>query len=392
MSMFDIKRSVWPRIGVKKRKLLLSGHLHSAATILTAAGAIFILSACQDDKSASDSHVRPVKAIVVHKVTGAITRTFSGAVRARVESKLGFRVPGKILERKVDIGDSVKAGQVIARLDDKDMMLNLNSAKANVAAAKSRFTVAATALNRAQFLFARGHTPKAVIDQRQLEFDAADSSLKAAQAQAQQAENTTKYATLTAPDSGIVSAVHAEAGQVVAAGTPVISLAETGAIEVALAVPEQDVTQLTIGAAVDLSLWADSSLKAKGRIREIAGQADPASRTYAVRVAIIDPPATIRLGMTASATLRLGKRPPRIIVPISAITQIDDDNVVYVADRKSFKVEPRKVTLAGLTDNGVKIASGLRPGDIVVTAGVQFLKPGKKVKLSEAVIKTASVQ
>jgi RND family efflux transporter MFP subunit len=333
-----------------------------------------------------------VKAIVVHEETGDITRTYSGTVRARVESTLGFRVPGKILERKVNIGDSVKAGQVIARLDDKDLLLNLDSAKASVAAAKSQFTVAATSLNRAQQLFARGHTPKAVIDQRQLEHDAAKSSLEAAQAQARQAENATQYATLSAPKSGIVSAVYAEAGQVVAAGTPDISLAEAGETEIALSVPEQDVTHLTIGTAVDLSLWADSSLNAKGRIREIAGQADVASRTYAVRVTIIDPPAAMRLGMTANAKLRLGKQKPHIVVPLTALTQIDSHDAVYVADRKSSEVSARKVTLAGLTDDGVKIASGLRPGDIVVTAGVQFLKPGKKVKLPKAVTKTALAQ
>lgn len=376
----------------EKQKSSEYNHFPTILTLFATAGVALLLTACQDDKSASNSHVRPVKAVVVHEETGDITRTFSGTVRARVESTLGFRVPGKILERKVNIGDSVEAGQVIARLDDNDLSLNHDSAKASVSAAKSRFTVAKTALNRARKLFARGHTPKAIVDQRQLEHDAAKSSLEAAEAQSRQADNARQYATLTAPKSGIVSAVYAEAGQVVSAGTPVISLAEAGETEIALAIPEQDVTHLPIGAPVDLSLWADRSLKAKGRIREIAGQADVASRTYAVRVTIIDPPATMRLGMTANATLHLGKHPAHIAVPLTALTQIDGQDTVYVADRSSLKVAPRKVTIAGLTDNGVKIASGLRPGEIVVTGGVQFLKPGKKVKLPKAVMKTASAK
>ncbi len=392
MGMMDSREGIWRRISITKPIFSPSNRIYLVAAILVTAGVVLLLTTGQEEKSASESSVRPVKAIVVHEETGANTRTFSGIVRARVESTLGFRVPGKILERKADIGDSIKAGQIIARLDDKDLVLNLDSAKANVAAAKSRFTVAATALNRAQFLFARGHTPKAVVDQHQLEHDAAKSSLEAAEAQSRQAENATQYATLTAPKSGIVSAVYAEAGQVVAAGTPVISLAEAGETEIALSVPEQDVPHLTIGAAVDLSLWADDSLHIKGRIREIAGQADVASRTYAVRVSIIDPPAAMRLGMTANATLRLGNQTPHIAVPLTALTQIDGQDVVFVADRQSFEVMPRKVTSAGLTDDGVKIASGLQPGDIVITAGVQFLTPGKKVKLPEAVLKTALAQ
>ena len=356
-----------------------------------AAGLFLPLAACKQEQQAED-HVRPVKAVVVALESGEIVRTFSGTVRARIESNLGFRVPGKILERRVNTGDAVAGGQMIARLDDKDLRLSEDSARAAVAAAKTRLAVARDALDRARTLLPKGYTPKAVADQRQLEFDAAGSALEAAEAQARQAANATQYAVLTADKSGIVSAVHAEAGQVVAAGTPVITLAETGETEVALNVPEQDVARLAAGAPVELSLWADGTAKAQGRIREIAGQADPSLRTYAVRVSVSTPPAAMRLGMTATATLHLGTEAPHVSVPLTALTQVEGRDAVFVASRGTSTVAPRFVITGGVTGTAIKVTSGLQAGEIVVTGGVQFLTTGKKVRLPDDVMRTASAQ
>lgn len=373
------------------RQSSASGYFRSAISIVLAAGFSLSLAACQEEQKAED-HVRPVKAIVVALETGDIVRTFSGTVRARVESNLGFRVPGKILERRVNAGDTVAAGQVVARLDDKDLRLAEDAARAAVAAAKTRLAVARDALGRAQALLPKGYTPKALLDQRKLEADAAQSALEAAESQARQAANATRYAVLKADKGGIVSAVHAEAGQVVAAGTPVITLAEAGETEVALAVPEQDVARLQPGAPVALHLWANDAAKAQGTIREIAGQADPALRTYAVRVSVSSPPAAMRLGMTATATLHLGSQTPHVTVPVTALTQVEGRDAVFVAARDTSTVAPRVVTTGGVTGSGVKIVSGLRPGDIVVTGGVQFLTPGKKVRLPDDVMRTAAAQ
>jgi membrane fusion protein, multidrug efflux system len=359
----------------------------STLALATLAGITFALNGCGNDKKAEE-YVRPVKAIVLTSQSGEIVRTFSGTVRARVESNLGFRVPGKILERKVNIGDIVTVGQVIAQLDNNDLLLTENSAKAGVAAARTRLAVAKDAYNRAKALLPKGYTAKAVVDQRQLEQDAAQSALDAAEAQASQATNATQYATLNTHKNGIISGVYAEAGQVIAAGTPVVTLAEAGETEVALSVPEQDVAQLTIGTPVEISLWADRNLKTEGRIREIAGQADTASRTYAVRTSIIKPPATLRLGMTASVNISLGKETPHVVVPLTALTQVDGRDAVFVVDRASSTVASRFITQTGVTDQGVKISSGVQAGDIVVTAGVQFLSEGKKVRLPEE-MKTA---
>jgi multidrug efflux system membrane fusion protein len=359
------------------------GYFRSALWLVLAAGFALSLAACKEEPQA-ENHVRPVKAIVVALETGDVVRTFSGIVRARVESNLGFRVPGKILVRRVNPGDTVAAGEMIARLDDTDLRLAEDAARAAVASAKTRLAVAKDALGRAQVLLPKGYTPKAVLDQRQLEFDAAQSALEAAESQARQAANATQYAVLKADKGGIVSAVHAEAGQVVAAGTPVITLAEAGETEVALAVPEQDVARLRPGTPVKLTLWADGAASLAGTIREIAGQADPALRTYAVRVSVSSPPAAMRLGMTATATLHLGKQAPHMTVPVTALTQVEGRDAVYVAARDTSTVTPRFVTTGGV--------SGLQPGEIVVTGGVQFLARGKKVRLPDEVMRTADAQ
>jgi RND family efflux transporter MFP subunit len=372
----------------EKRKTSVFWRHRSIVTVGIAMLLAFGLAACKEEKQA-ERPVRPVKAIVVAEQSGGIVKSFSGDVRPRTESALGFRVPGKIIERLADIGDKVEVGQVIARLDDTDLVLSENSARAAVQSAKTRLAVAADALGRAQKLQPKGYTPEAVVDQRKLEVDAAEAALQAAEAQARQAENATRYAVLKADKAGIVTAVRAEAGQVVAAGTPVILLAEGGESEVALSVPEQDVIHLTIGQPADLTLWADQAIKAKGTIREIAGQADAGSRTYGVRIAIADQPAAIRLGMTVTATVSLGSGTPFISLPLNALTDIDGRKAVYVVDRTTSKATPRLIETGGVTADTVKVVGGLKPGDVVVTGGVQFLVDGMDVRLPKAVAQTA---
>ena len=209
-------------------------------------GTLLLLAGCKEEKPV-EQVIRPVKAMIVSEQAAERSRTFSGSVRARIESPLGFRVAGKITERLVNIGDEVKVGQVIARLDETDLKLSESSARSAVDSARTRLDVARDALNRAKALLPNGYIPKATVDQRQLEFDAAKASLESAEAQARQATNATSYAALTSDKAGIVTAVSAEPGQVIAAGAPVVMLAETGAIEVALSVPEQEVTHLKPG-------------------------------------------------------------------------------------------------------------------------------------------------
>jgi len=341
------------------------------------------VGACKEEARVEPEIVRPVKVAVVGEQARGRALIYSGVVRPRIESDLGFRVPGKIVERTVNVGDPVKVDQVIARLDDTDLVLAENGARAAVAAARSRRDVAKDNLERGNALLPRAIISQAAYDTRRNEFDAAVSALDAAEAQSRQASNAVGYAALKADKAGIVTAVLGEPGQVVSAGQPVIRLAQAGETEIAVFVPEQDSGQLTIGQQAKISLWAGPRLSFEGRIREIAGQADPASRTYAVRITVRGSPPIMRLGMTASVTLRIDDESAAMVVPLTALTESEGSSVVFVVDPASKTVRKIEVTVAGLADESVRIAKGLHPGDLVVTAGVQFLRDGMRVRLPD---------
>jgi RND family efflux transporter MFP subunit len=302
-------------------------------------------------------------------------------VRPRIESALGFRVAGKVVERRVNMGDRVETGQIIARLDATDLRLAENSARAAVLAARTRRDVAATDLDRARKLLPQSFISQSAYDLRKNELDAATGALDMAEAQLKEATNAVGYATLVADKAGIVTAIDAEPGQVLAIGQPVITMAEAGDTEIAIAVPEQDYGRLRVGEPATAKLWTDVSVEARGRIREIAGQADPASRTYAVRIAVTSPPSAMRLGMTAAVTIDVGGERSQIIVPISALSEHEGNPAVYVVDRATKVVRERRVSLDGVAAKGARVASGLTAGDMVVIAGVQFLREGMPIKV-----------
>ena len=341
------------------------------------------VGACKDEAKVEPGIIRPVKVAVVGEEARGRALIYSGVVRPRIESDLGFRVPGKIVERTVNVGDPVKVDQVIARLDDTDLVLAENSARAAVAAARSRRDVASDNLDRGKALLPKAIITQAAYDTHRNEFDAAVSALDAAEAQLRQASNAVGYAALKADKAGIVTAVLGEPGQVVSAGQPVIRLAQAGETEIAVFVPEQDSGQLTIGQQAKISLWAGPRLSFEGRIREIAGQADPASRTYAVRITVSGPAPIMRLGMTASVTLRIDDESAAMVVPLTALTESEGSSAVFVVDPARKAVRKIEVTVAGLADDGVRIAKGLHPGDLVVVAGVQFLRDGMRVRLPD---------
>ena len=340
-----------------------------------------ILAGCGSEAKVAPEAVRPVKAVVVGEAARERTLSYSGVVRPRVESAIGFRVAGKIVERRVNIGDRVEVGQVIARLDDTDLKLAEGSAKAALAAARTRREVAIENLARARMLLPKAFIAKATYDARKNEMDAAVGAFETAEAQLAQAANAVGYATLRADKAGIVTAVRAEPGQVVNAGTSVIVLAEAGETEIAIVVPEQDVARLTVGQPIGLTLWAGPRTSLKGRIREISAQADSESRTYAVRATVDEPPANMRLGMTATVSIRVEDAAASVVVPLAAVTESGGSTVVFTVEPASRTVRRKPVTLVATAPEGVRVASGLEPGEIVVTAGVQFLRDGMKVRL-----------
>jgi RND family efflux transporter MFP subunit len=309
--------------------------------------------------------VKVVKALKVGADGTAPARRYSGEVRARVETTLGFRIGGKLVERLVDTGTRVKAGQPLARLDPADQKLAAAQAEANR-------TLAAAELKRTQELKAKNFVSQAVLDAKQ-------TAAEAATAQAQLAKNQAAYTTLTADAAGVVAAVLAEPGQVVGAGQGVFRLARDGAREVAINIPEGHIAGLKPGAAATVSLWAGKTYQ--GVLRELAPAADPVTRTFAARVAIVDADADVALGMTATASFVQTNEENRIVVPLAAILQQDEKAAVWViaADQT---VSQRPVEVLRFGDAGAVLGGGLRPGESIVAAGAFKLTEGEKVRIA----------
>jgi membrane fusion protein, multidrug efflux system len=350
--------------------------------ILVVLGIAAIVAGCKGEAAFQEQVARPVRVAVVAPASQGRALTYSGVVRPRIESALGFRVPGKIVARVVNVGDRVEVGQVIARLDDTDLRLAETAARAAVAAARSRRNVANDNLERANILLPKAIISQAAHDTRRNELDAATAALESAEAQLRQALNAVDYATLKADKAGIITSVTGEPGQVVGAGQAIVSLAQAGETEIAIAVPEQDAARLAIGQPVKASLWAGPPrISVDGQIREIAGQADSASRTYAVRIAVERPPPAMRLGMTATVALTLEEKAAPVVVPLTALTESDGATVTFVVDAVNKVVRKTTVDIGGVGEHGVQIVRGLQVGDMVVSAGVQFLRDGMRVRL-----------
>jgi RND family efflux transporter MFP subunit len=315
--------------------------------------------------------------------TGAIgsIAEFSGDVRPRYESRLGFRVGGKISARKVDVGTVVKRGQVLMQLDPQDLRLGQAQAQANLRAAQTNYELARADLKRYQDLRSQNFVSQAVLDQKVAAARSAQASMEAARAASREQGNQTGYAVLEADTDGVVTGIDAEVGQVVQAGTPVVRVARTDEKEVVIGVPEDQVDELRNVKEVKVRLWADPDRAIKGRIRETAPVADPATRTYTVKVAI---PAQddVRLGMTAVVQLAHANTGAAIKVPLSALYQNKGATSVWVIENGVVHLVP--VQVGGVSGNDVVLAGGVKPGQTVVTAGVHLLKPNQKVKVLAA--------
>lgn len=327
--------------------------------------------------------VRPVKVVEVAQAATTRELSYSGAVRARSEAPAGFRVGGKVVERAVNIGDRVRAGDVLARLDATDYALSVTSARANLIAAERQVETADFARKRAEQLFKQQVAAKAQLEQAQLSYNQAVAARDSARSVLAHAENQVGYAVLAADKDGIVTATHADAGQVVAAGSPVVTVAVDGEKEVSIAVPESDVLAFTPGKVVEVGLWSDRTVALKGAVREVAGSADPASRTFAIRISL---PADQRvlLGMTATVKAIADGDQPLFSLPLTALARDPSDRpMVWTVDPVAKTVHERPVSVVDFSEAGVRVSDGLKAGDLVVVAGTQFMTENLKVKLAE---------
>jgi RND family efflux transporter MFP subunit len=356
----------------------------------TAAAAVLVLallSACSKDAPPPED-VRPVRALTLAAGGASASAEFSGDVRPRYESRLGFRVGGKISARKVDVGTSVKRGTVLMQLDPQDLRLGQAQAQANLRAAQTNADLARAELKRYQDLRSQNFVSQAVLDQKIAAARSSQASVEAARAQSREQANQTGYASLVSDTDGVVTGIDAEVGQVVQPGTPVVRVARTDEKEVVIGVPEDQVDEIRQGSAVRVRLWADPGRSIPGTIREVSPVADPATRTYTVKVSI---PASeeVRLGMTAVVELvrQAGAAAgAQLRAPLSSLVQNKGGSAVWVIETANGgqQVRLQPVQVGGVAGNDVVLTGGVKPGQAIVTAGVNLLKNGQKVRILTA--------
>jgi multidrug efflux system membrane fusion protein len=348
--------------------------------LLIGAAAMLLVVGCARQEAPVET-IHPVQLAQV--VVGAATEgaVFAGEVRPRYETDLGFRIGGKIVWRGVDVGARVRKGQPLARLDPADVALQAEAATAQVAATQTEYEFAKAEYERYQNLHAQKFISASALDAKRNTMNANRAKHEQARAQLAVTRNQAEYATLTAPDDGVITAVNAEAGQVVAAGQSVMRLAREGEAEVVIAVPENRIGELKAATAIVVGLWAHPQKVYAGRVREISPVVDAATRTFAVRLSILDRDADVQWGMTANVGLRRAGARESALLPLTSIYHLDDGKpAVWIYDPATRKVEPRAVGIAQFREDGVVVDSGLATGDWVVVAGVHKLQRGQTVR------------
>ncbi|HNY48487.1 MAG TPA: efflux RND transporter periplasmic adaptor subunit, partial [Casimicrobium sp.] len=357
-----------------------------------AAASVATLSGCgkKDDASTESTKEpnaaakaeapRPVRVMQAGMSTISDISYLPGEVRPRYEQRYGFRVPGKIARRMVDVGQVVKAGQVLAVLDSQDVLPAINAQAAQVDVAKTDWVLQQNELKRQQELRDKGFVSGAALERQAATTAAADARVKAAQSQLANAKNGLTFQTLTADKAGVVVAVDAEAGSVVAAGQSVVRVAQLGEKELVVNVPERAVGQMKQAKGFMAQFDAIPGKTYAATLRELAPAADAASRTYAAKLSITNADDALKLGMSATVRLDLGAAQV-IVVPNTALYTRDNATRVWLVDRASETVRAVEIKLGESTNEGVTVASGLKTGDLVVTAGANLLQAGQKVRL-----------
>ena len=347
---------------------------------LLALAAALVLTACSKP-APPEAPVRSVKVMTVGMGPLQSSVEFAGEVRARVESRLGFRVAGKLSQRAVQLGEHVKAGQLLAQLDAQDYRLAADAARAQLAVAASNRDQAAADFKRFKELKDQNFISGAEFERRTTALKAAQAQVDQAQAQLASQGNQADYTRLAADVSGVVTAVEAEQGQVLSAGTTVVRIAQDGPRDVVFSVPEDKVAAIKVGSSVAVRVWAGST-NWQGLVREVAASADPVTRTFAVKVAL-GADASPALGSTVSVVPQALSQAgaAALMVPTNALLQQSGKTLVWLLDPASMTVKAQPVEVLTADGNQVVIASGLTPGMQVVTSGVHVLSAGQPVTL-----------
>ena len=339
-----------------------------------------MLAACSKEEPKADV-VRPVRAAVLAAGAAGASADFSGEVRPRFESRLGFRVAGKITAREVDVGTVVKQGQTLMQLDPQDLKLAASGAQATLRAAETSRDLADADYKRYQELRAKNFVSQSVLDEKRAALRAAQAEADAARAAFRGQSNQAGYASLVSDVDGVVTGIDAEVGQVVTAGTPVVRVARTDELDVVIGIPEDRVGDLRKASSVTVRMWARPDGSIAGRVREVSPVADPATRTYTAKVAI-PPSAGVRLGMTASVQVASKGGGAGLRAPLTALHHEKGITGVWLVENGAVRRVPVKVV--GQAGNDVLLGEGVQTGQTVVTAGVNLLRPGQKVRILTA--------
>jgi len=330
---------------------------------LLALATLFLLAACEPSAEPTAPEIRPVRVVTIEERAGGDTVSLTGTVQAEMEVDLAFRIDGRMTERSVSVGDQVEPGQIVARLDPQNEENALRAARADLAAARGQLVEAQNNYGRQSTLLQDGWTTRVRYDEARQNLETAQSRADSARAQLYIAENLVGYTELIADSAGVVTAVGAEPGEVVQAGRMIVQVAREDGRDAVFDVPAQVKDLAPADPEIEVVLTMDPAVSAVGRVREVAPRADAVTGTFEVKVGLADPPAAMRLGSTVTGRMQVGGA-GGIEVPASALTQADGQAAVWVVD-------PARVL----------VAQGLETGDVVVTAGVQALRPGQKVRL-----------
>jgi len=359
-----------------------AGRAHDARLAIAIAVIALPLAACNRATEVPAPEVRPVRAVTVAKRDGGETVALTGTVQAQTEINLSFRIDGRMTERLVNVGDAVRPGQLIARLDAQNEESSLQAAQAQLAAATARLAEARSNFVRFRDLVAENAVSRASFEQAETALKAAEAQVESAQTQVTLATNRLSYTRLVSEVSGVVTAQGAEPGEVVGPGRMIVQVAREGARDAVFDVPARVKDLAPAQPRIVVSLVSDPKITAMGTVREVAPRADPLTGTFRVRVRLVDPPAAMRLGATVTGRMALAAA-PAIEIPPSAVIRADRQAAVWVFDPKTGTVATRGIEIRSSDPLRVDVASGLNPGDIVITAGIQALRPGQKVRLLE---------
>jgi multidrug efflux system membrane fusion protein len=338
--------------------------------------------------------LRPVKVFRVGYISEGRMTPYAGEVRTRFETTLSFRVAGRIIARPVEIGDRVRNGQLLARLDNSDFQLAVQAVKAQLKSAVADRDFAGDDVTRYRELLAQKVISSPDFDRRQTAYTTAQERVSALEAQLKQTTNQLDYTELSADRDGVITALDVEKGQVVAAGQPVVKLAQLDEKEIYFDIPEQRISEIKNHQRVEVSLWSEDERKFNAEIREISASANPASRTYRAKATLLDGQDEAHLGMTATVWVASDKT-GQIAVPLSAVFTAQDQpkqQKVWLVDEVSHHVKAVPVQIGIALADELTTVAGLKAGQLIVSAGVQRIKEGQTVRLPASVPMDEKVQ